>query len=59
MGLLDLFHSKPDYFSTDIKKAMAMLDRIEDQKTLRKIATDKKMGNIWLCCRFEWQQLKD
>ena len=44
MGLLDLFHSRPDYYSTDSEKAMAMLDRIDDQKTLRKIATDKKNG---------------
>ena len=44
MGLLDLFHSRPDYYSTDSEKAMAMLDRIDDQKKLRKIATDKKNG---------------
>ena len=46
MGLLDLFHSRPDYYSTDSEKAMAMLDRIDDQKTLRKIATDKKNDSI-------------
>ena len=44
MGLFDLFHSRPDYYGTDREKAMAMLDRIDDQKKLRKIATDKKKG---------------
>lgn len=58
MGLLDLFHSRPDYYSTDSEKAMAMLDRIDDQKTLRKIATDKKMENIRQCCRSVWERLK-
>ena len=46
MGLLDLFHSRPDYYSTDSEKAMAMLDRIDDQKTLNnaKLFMEAMMG---------------